>query len=122
MPDANMPDANGPTNGELYRNVKELKQDLRERDAAKDKRIDTLSSDLSQRMDRKVSTELFNAHLESDKREKDELREEDSDLREQLRRWQERSAADRRLAVIALFTAVAAPLLTSYLRSKGAAP
>jgi septal ring factor EnvC (AmiA/AmiB activator) len=137
-----------PTPGELQRNVADLRADVRERDAAMGKRMDALGrdlsqdvrerdaalgkrmdaqgADLSQRLDRKVTQDLFNAHLEADRREKEELRQDNTELRAQLQRAQERSSTDRRLVLMALFTAVLAPLffllLNTFLRAKGAAP
>jgi hypothetical protein len=140
--------ADDPTPGELQRNIadlrgdardrdaalsaridgmgKDLSQDIRERDTALGKRMDAQGQDLSQRLDRKVTQDLFNAHLEADKREKDELKADNAELRASLQRAQDRSAADRRLVLVSLFTAVLMPLgfliLNTYLRSKGASP
>jgi hypothetical protein len=115
-----------PTPGELQRNI----VDLRDRHNVLGQRLDTMSKDL-------VPVELYKAHLETTRREHDELGKDITDLSSRQERdhaelvarmdeERRQRSADKRLILMALWTSILAPvmllLLSTYLRGKGASP
>lgn len=105
-----MPDA--PTPGELQRSIADIRQDLRERYAA-----------LGVRLDGMVTNAVWQAHIDTTRREHDELGKDIAALEARLDADQRQRAADRRLILMALFTSILAPLallvVQTLLRSKG---
>lgn len=109
--------ADEPTLGELRRNIDDLRQDLRDRHAAQGQRLDDLARGM-------VPQSLFQAHLETARREHDELGKDIAELAARFEADQKQRAQDRRMILVALFTSVLAPLamlmVSTYLRGKGA--
>ncbi|GAA3957714.1 hypothetical protein GCM10023085_45280 [Actinomadura viridis] len=111
--------ADDPTPGELQRNISDLRHDLRDRHAALSQRLDALAREM-------VGLPLYQAHVETARREHDELAKDITDVVARLDADQRQRSADRRMILLALFTSVLAPLtlliLQLYLRGKGTAP
>ncbi|SEG45146.1 hypothetical protein SAMN04489712_105288 [Thermomonospora echinospora] len=110
-----------PTTGELSRSLADAKTDFRERSAALSARIDTMTP-----------LALYQAHVEGARREHDELAADIAALsarldaeREQRENAERQRAADRRMTLTAIFTALLAPLalmlLQFYVISRGRA-
>lgn len=108
-----MPDE--PTPGELRRSLADVREDLRERYAAVNQRIDTM-----------VPAPVFNAHTAEARREHDDLAKDIAAVLARVEADQRQRSADRRLVFMALFTSIIAPLLllvlSIYLRGQSAGP
>lgn len=111
--------ADEPTPGELRRSLDDVRQDMRERYTALGARLDALSASL-------VGQPVYQAHVDTARREHDELAKDIAELGARFEADQKQRAADRRLILMALFTSILAPLallvVQTFLRGKGAAP
>lgn len=108
--------ADEPTPGELRRSLDDIRQDLRERYTALGARLDALAASI-------VGQPVYQAHVDSARREHDELAKDIAALEARFDADQRQRSADRRLILMALFTSILAPLallvVQTFLRSKG---
>jgi len=104
--------ADEPSPWELQRTLAAIREDMREG-----------FKGLNQRLDKHVSVDLFNAHLEADRSRHEEHEKDISEIRAERKTDKQQRASDRRMIWAALFTSIIAPLflllISSYLRSKG---
>lgn len=100
---------------QLRQRFADFRDDVRERHA-----------DLGKRIDGTVPLPLFQAHIAETRREHDEMAKDIADVVARVDADQKQRAADRRLVLMALFTAILAPLallfIQTYMRGKGSAP
>lgn len=104
--------ADEPSPWELHRTLASIREDMREGFKA-----------LHLRLDRNVSVELFNAHLEAERSSHEEHEKDITEIKAEREAEKRQRASDRRLIYMAVFTSVLAPLflllISLYLTSKG---
>jgi ABC-type nickel/cobalt efflux system permease component RcnA len=104
--------ADEPSPWELQRTLAAIREDMREG-----------FKGLNQRLDKHVTTELFNAHLEAERSRHEEHKEDIAAIATAHEADKRQRATDRRMIWMAVFTSILAPLvlllISSYLRSKG---
>jgi hypothetical protein len=107
--------ADEPTPWELQRTLAAIREDMREG-----------FKGINQRLDRNVSVELFNAHLEAERSRHEEHEKDIAEIKAGREAEKQQRSSDRRLIFMAVFTSILAPLflllISLYLSNKGAKP